>query len=399
MSAANIAVVGAGPYGLSLGAHLGDRKADFRIFGSPMHTWLTQMPAGMKLKSEGFASSLDRPGPGFTLGQYCSEREIPYRDIGLPVPLETFSDYGLEFQKRHVPQLEKRSLVMLEKVSNGFRLELEGGETLVAKKVVAAIGICHYSYVPPMLAALPCELVSHSSKHPTVDHFKGREVAVVGAGASAVDLAALLHQAGACVQLIARRPAIRFHSPMSLPRPVMDRVLHPMTGLGPGWRSLLCTKAPLVFRHFPQQYRLDFVRQHLGPAPGWFVKDQVIGKVPLNLGVTITQATAASGRVRLRTEDRDGTSRTIEADHVIAATGYRVDLQRLAFLSPSLRNAIRSVEQSPVLSSNFESSIPGLYFVGASAANTFGPLLRFAFGAGFTARHLGRHLATSGSAN
>jgi hypothetical protein len=80
---------------------------------------------------------------------------------------------------------------------------------------------------------------------------------------------------------------------------------------------------------------------------------------------------------------------------VIAATGYKVDLRRLAFLSAELLSQIRLVEYSPVLSSDFQASVPGLYFVGVAAANSFGPVLRFAFGADFAARHIAKQLANA----
>ena len=216
---------------------------------------------------------------------------------------------------------------------------------------------------------------------------------MIGAGASATDLAALLHQAGAAVQLVTRKPAIRFHDQGRLPRPLRERLRFPMTGLGPGWSSLLCIHGPLVFRHLSEQFRLEFVRQHLGPAAAWFVKDQVVGKVPFNLGVNVTDATVQNGRVSLELTDSANARRTLVVDHVISATGYKVDLRRLTFLDSNVREKIQSVEHTPILSSNFESSIPGLYFVGASSANTFGPLTRFAYGAGFTARRISRHLA------
>ena len=259
-----------------------------------------------------------------------------------------------------------------------------------------AIGLTHYEYLPPILASLPEEFVTHSSKHNQVDRFNGREVAVVGAGASALDLAALLHQAGAHVQVVARKPVIRFHDPPENLEPSwIDRLRTPVTGIGPGWKLFLCTNAPLVFRRMPQEFRFDKVRRVLGPAPCWFIKEQVVGKIPFNVDVNITEAKVQNRRVSLQLTDSAGTQRTLTTDHVIAATGYKVDLRRLAFMDPDLQTGIKSVEHTPVLSSNFESSIPGLYFVGVTAANTFGPLLRFAFGAGFTARRLSRHLAKS----
>jgi hypothetical protein len=80
-------------------------------------------------------------------------------------------------------------------------------------------------------------------------------------------------------------------------------------------------------------------------------------------------------------------------DHVIAATGYRPALERLPFLDAQLRGQIRTAGGAPVLSDAFESSVAGLYWAGLASANSFGPLARFAYGAGFTARRLARKLA------
>lgn len=387
------AIIGAGPYGLSIAAHLKARKVGFRIFGSPMHTWRMHMPNGMLLKSEGFASSLYDPDSAFTLGRYCQEQGAPYADLGLPVPLETFASYGLEFQKRFVPELEDKLVVAMDRSLSGFDIRLEDGELVTARKVVSAVGISHYQYVPPVLAALSEEFVTHSSRHASFDRFKGRDVTVIGAGASALDVAGLLHVAGACVQLVARKPAVDFHHPPGpIPRPLLDRIRRPTTGLGPGWRSLFCTRAPLVFHAMPQWFRLEVVRRHLGPAAGWFIKDLVVGHVAFHLGFNVVQADIQNGRVQLQLASSDGAQRTLVTDHVIAGTGYRVDLRRLAFLNPGLLAGIRSIENTPVLSMNFESSVPGLYFVGTTSANSFGPMARFAYGARFTARRLARHL-------
>jgi hypothetical protein len=214
---------------------------------------------------------------------------------------------------------------------------------------------------------------------------------VLGAGASAVDIAALLVAAGANVELIARRPAILFHSPPNEPRPLWTRLKAPRSGLGTGWRSRFCTDIPLVFHAMPESLRLRAVARHLGPAPGWFVRDAVEGHVPMHLGVKIGGASARGGRAQLSIE-RNGATKQIEVDHVIAATGYRVATERLGFLDPSIRSSVRNADQAPVLNRYFESSVPGLYFIGTSAANSFGPLLRFAYGADFTVKRVSARL-------
>ena len=198
--------------------------------------------------------------------------------------------------------------------------------------------------------------------------------------------------------MVARRTVIHFHSrPRKLEPSFLDGLRAPVTAIGPGWKLFLCANAPLVFRAMPEKFRLEKARRVLGPAACWFVKEQVVGKVPIIPGVTVTEAKLQTGRVSLRLTDGAGVHTTLITDHVISATGYKVDLERLTFVDPNLRAGIQSVDSTPVLSANFESSVPSLYFVGASAANTFGPLLRFACGALFTARRLSRHLAKSHS--
>lgn len=391
-SVADVAIIGAGPYGLSLAAHLSASGVSYRIFGLPMSVWSTQMPKGMRLKSEGFASSLSHPRSEFTLADYCRKHDLQYADTGMPVALDTFVAYGLEFQRRFVPMLEEKLVAAVQFAPAGFRLELEDGEIVLARKVVSAVGISHFGFVPSVLADLPAELVSHSSEHHDLSRFAHRRVAVVGAGASAVDLAALLQDAGASVQLVARDSAIRFHQPPR-PRTLIDRAVRPLTGIGSGMQLLFYVKAPQLFRRLPAKVRLNRVRKALGPAPGWFVKDQVAGRVPMSLGMKIAGASAANGKAKLHLVGMDGQRQTVEADHVIAATGYKADIAQLTFLCPEIRKQIATVAKAPALSGNFESTVPGLYFVGPSAANTFGPLMRFAFGAHYAARRLARHLA------
>jgi len=349
----------------------------------------------MHLKSEGFASNLYDPEGTFTLEAYCAEQAIPYADIGLPVAIETFIAYGREFQRRYVPDLEDVQITSLKNPPGYFEFTTASGEVARARQVVVAAGIVNFSYLPPLLKSIPSPLISHSSRHGDLSGFKGRKVAVLGAGASALDIAALLLQVGADVELIARRQTIQFHSPPNEPRPLLQRLKAPRSGLGTGWRSRMCTDIPLVFHAMPQSLRLRAVARHLGPAPCWFVRDAVADRLPMHLGATLTDAHTHEGRVRLALRLSGQEDRQVEVDHVIAATGYKPAVSRLEFVDESMQPRVRTAGEAPILNRHFESSVSGLYFVGAAAANSFGPLLRFAYGAKFAAERVAARLAAN----
>ena len=394
-------IVGAGPYGLSLAAHFKRKGIPFRIFGRPMDSWVRHMPNGMLLKSDGFASTISDPDNSFTLKHFCAERGIEYADLGTPVRLDTFTAYGLAFRDRLLPELEDKLVTGLERSSDGFLLRLDQGELVSARHVVLAVGITHFGYTPPSLAQLPAEFASHSFAHKDLEPLRGRTVVVVGGGSSAIDLAALLHENGTDVQLVARKTGLAFHERQRPDerRSLWKRLRHPQSGLGPGLKSCFFANLPLAFHQLPESLRLKLVRMHLGPAGGWFSKEKIVGRVPLVLGYSVERAEVQGGKVLLQLRGVDAGNREIRADHVIAATGYRVDLERLKFLSGEIRSKISAVNSTPVLSSSFESSIPGLYFVGVAAANSFGPVMRFAYGAPFAARRVTQAVAKALAAN
>jgi thioredoxin reductase len=390
-----VTIIGAGPYGLSIAAHLRDRGVRYRILGKPMDSWATRMPAGMLLKSEGFASNLFDPEGRFTLKRVCAEKAVSYGDFGVPVRLETVVAYGRWFQEQLVPELEDRTVLALDQSSQGFVLELDNGETVTTPRVIVAVGSSQFAYIPPRLRLLPREFLSHSCEHHDLTRFAGRDLTIVGAGASALDIAALSHEAGALVRLIARKPTVTFN-PVPKPRSLWGRIRRPTSMLGDGWKLLFFSDAAMLFHYLPQRMRVRMLRNNLGAAGGWSMKDRVNARIPMLLAQTVTGAEIRDERVHLQVTAANGNQTHVVTDHVIAATGYRVDIRRLSFLSETIRSSIRTFEFAPTLSRNFESSTPGLYFAGLAAANDFGPAMRFMAGAGYTARCLSRHLASVG---
>lgn len=385
MTQAEVAIVGAGPYGLSLAAYLKERGVRHRIFGTPMQTWRDRMPAGMSLKSDPFASNLYDPGGRFTLKDYLRSVGQPYDATGWTVPLEMFVTYGSWFQAQTSPDLDTREVRHIEASGRDFVLTLADDDQVQARQVVLAIGIRDFAYIPAALAAIPSELMSHSSLVADPGRFAGRDVTVLGGGASAIDLVMLLHEAGASARLVARAPRLDFHSGDQGRRSLLAQLRRPTSGLGPGWKNLLVGEAPGVFAWLPEARRLDVVRTMLGPAAGRGVRERIEGKAPLLLAHKIVDVQARGAGLAIRLQSAGGETE-VETDHLIAATGYRPDVSRLGFLSPSLRQRLALVEGSPRLGFDFQSSVPGLYFVGLAAANRFGPVQRFAFGARFAAK-------------
>lgn len=393
-----VAIVGAGPYGLSLAAHLNAAGIQTRVFGRPMESWRSHMPEGMLLKSDPSASNLSDPQDFYTLARFSEEQSIPYSESG-PVKLDTFCAYGLGFQKRCVPRLAEVHVSAIERSGSEFIIALDNGDKVSTRCVVIAIGVGPFQYVPEILRPLPKRFVSHSFDHRDLAVFSGARVAVVGGGASAIDLAGLLHERGCDVALVSRRAELRFTggsgSQQSGPSPLWRRMRHPPSGLGPGLRSRFSTDAPLLIHSLPKRLRFEFVRRHLGPAASKLMKDKVVGRVPLLLERELVAAVVDDSRVALTLRKKDALQETLPIDHVIAATGFRVDLNRLTLLSPSLRRNIAEYRGAPILTRNFESSVPGLFFIGSAAAASFGPLMRFTFGARYAARRLTRALVRS----
>lgn len=388
----DVAIIGAGPYGLSLAAHLSAAGIPFRIFGKLLDTWRNHMPHTMLLKSEGLASSLSSPKAGSRLEDYCAENGLPFQDHDLPVPLERFTSYAASFAGRFVPELEDAIVTSVTRDGALFTVTLDSGESFTARNVVSAVGITAFAHTPDTLGALPASAVSHSFDHRDAAQFKGKDVVVLGAGASAIDTAALLDDCGAKVTIVARDEAIRFHSPPDPDAGSLINILRkPPTGIGPGWRSFFCVNLPLMFHKLPEAMRLRAVRTHLGPAPGWFMRERIEGRITALLSHHLDRAYAYDGRVSLDVRGPGG-EKTLSCDHVVAATGYKIDLAKLIWLAPELAADVDAVENTPVLADTFESSVRGLYFVGPAAANSFGPLMRFMVGAEFAAPRLAGHL-------
>lgn len=386
-------IVGAGPYGLSVAAHLRSANIEHAVLGAPMESWRRHMPAGMKLKSEPFASNLSDPERRYTLKHFAASRGAIYSPKGIPLPIADFIDYADWFQRCAVPDVWNARLIRLRSLGDGFDLTL-GDRNVTAKRVIVATGHLAFRNFPDALRPYAHDAdgpVSHSADHRDFAKFAGRDVTVVGCGQSGLETAALLHERGANVRVLARASAAGWNPELVAARSLWTRLRWPESGIGPGWRGLGYSELPRLFRTLPASLRQRIVATAVGPAGAWWLKHRVVGKIPIMTSHQIAAVTERNGTLQLTARSDRGTVQ-IATDHLIAATGYRVDVGRLTFLDPALRSAIKTYSGAPVLNSAFESSVPGLHFVGLASALSFGPVMRFVYGTKHAAAILTSHI-------
>ncbi len=339
----DVVVIGAGPYGLSIAAHFGADGVEHRIFGATMSTWREHMPEGMTLRSENSASNLSDPRCELTLASYCADHAPDIRGNATPVPLAVFNEYASWFVQQAGVRVEDEMVRRLSRRNGGFTLELEKGDVVRSRRAVMATGVSHFSYVPEPYAQLPPELCSHSSRFDRLDGFVGQDVTIIGVGQSARETAALLHEHGATVRCLAQTSWIRWDGPpIAADRSLVERLRLPEAGLGAGWDPWLLEHLPRGFRMLPAEERVRLSTQRFGPTGGWWLRPRVEGVVPLLLGRVVRSVHPEAGGVRLEVDGPDG-HETYRSDHVIAATGYKVDLARLTFMDPALRDELEIV--------------------------------------------------------
>jgi cation diffusion facilitator CzcD-associated flavoprotein CzcO/predicted ATP-grasp superfamily ATP-dependent carboligase len=385
-----VAIVGAGPYAISLSAHLSARGIRHEVFGKLMAGWRDHMPAGMFLKSEGFSSNICDPAGRDTLEHYCAEAGIPWAKIALPISLDTFVGYGEWFAQRNAPRVDSR---LVADISPGFELTLSDGERLRARKVVVATGLQGFARTPAELAELPPSMLVHAYDLVDVASYPGKDLVLLGSGQSALGTAALLRENDCRAQVIARAPELFWaEKPRGKNRKLRWRMVDPLSKLGEGWQLLAYSELPAAYHHLPVDKRVGLGYSALGPCGAWWLRDRYEGVVPTHLSHNLLSAQADGSRAVLRFETPDG-EKEYSADVVCAATGYDCDVTSLDFLDPALAASISTLHGKPLLDRGFQSSVAGLHFAGYTAAGSFGPLMRFACGTEFAAPRLSRALA------
>ena len=281
----DVAVIGAGPYGVAVAAHLRAARIAARVFGEPISFWRHNMPDGIKLRSPWIATHIAAPQDRYQLDDY-------YREAGMQrptlLPLENFIDYGCWFQKHVAPDVDTRAVVQIALAGDGFRLVLNDGKSVFANRVIMATGLLGHEYRPAQFAGLPRDLVLHSCEHTDSTRFRGRRVAVIGRGQSGCEAAALLHEAGADVEIVCRGNLVWNADPgqrgmlRKTVRSLIGNALIPPSQVGPFPFNWL-VEAPGIIHHFSMPTR-DRLNEHCLRATAILWLRSRLKDVPVNQG-------------------------------------------------------------------------------------------------------------------
>lgn len=391
MAKTDVLVVGAGPFGLSISTHLRSRGVEHMIVGRTMNTWRNHMPLGLFLKSEPYSSSISAATKGYDIATYCAEHG--YNDyiprVG-PLTLERFLGYAEWFAGQLVPGVEDITVTSVTPTGDGFKVEFAEEAPVFARQVIVATGLIPYKFIPGELSGLPSDLMTHSSEHARLDVFSGKRVAVLGGGQSSLQTAALLYEQGADVQVIVRKQQIVWESQIAPEVGLLDRIRRPPVNLCEGW-ACVAYGSPDIFRRVPEPLRVHKALTTFGPTGAWWLRDRVEGVLDVLTGHRLTSAEPHGSGVRIHL---DGSRQsTMDVDHLIAGTGFRIDVSRLPFMSEELLAGLKTRANFPTVSRAGESSVPGLYFAGAHTMTSLGPGVRFIAGTQNTAAHLARSVA------
>jgi FAD-dependent urate hydroxylase len=238
------------------------------------------MPVGVNLKSLAFATSIPVPKSGHSFPTWCRLHGLEDFE---PCTMQSFSAYGLEIQKQFVPDLEEVLVTNVSLRAGGFEVALSSGERLCSRKVVVCTGLSELAQIPGVLRALGPDLMRHTFDISDYSEFRNKTVAVIGAGASAVEAGALVCEAGGSSEVFVRGREAVFHGRTPSVRPLWERIKNPMTVLGAGRDNWVLQQLPLSVHMLPRERRTRFVKRYLGPASPWWIKDRVLGKVPIHV--------------------------------------------------------------------------------------------------------------------
>jgi thioredoxin reductase len=376
----DVAVVGAGPFGLSVAAHLAHLRV--RAFGAPMQTWHTRMPPDMRLRSDWDETSLSAPGDRGAIDVWARAVGEPREE---PIPLPKFLRYADWFRETFVREIDPSDVAYVDRAAGTFRVTTTAGDEADARRVVVAVGVTPFPHAPPPFAGAMGDGIGFAIERQDYAAYRGGRVIVVGGGQGGLEAAALARRAGAEVELIVRSRLRWFtdrepYRPRTRLQQRIYRLAYPVVGYGPPPLNRLALH-PDAFAALPRPARRRVAGRILRAGGSPWVRGEVEGRIGITEGVAVERLQRDGDRIRLGLSD--GSAR--DADAVVVSAGFRFALDRMAFLSPTVAAGVAVRDGWPELDRYFRSSDPDLLFVGFAAERRFGPIARFVSGSRFTA--------------
>lgn len=356
----DLAIIGSGPYGISLAAHAEAQGLSYELFGYPMDFWKNKMPPEMFIRTQLEFIGLSDPDDTYTFARYQHETGTEY---SYPVPRSIWVDYAFWFAEKTHVRFSEELVHKLDYYGDRYVLLTEYGRRLEARQVVVSVGLTGAEYIPRHLRAFKGRWVTHTNGYTNYNDFCGKRVAVLGGGQSGWEAAALLYQAGAQVDLIYRGSGYE----------------SPVPHINARQRKL----APLFYFLTPEEQEEER-RELLRATVTEFLVPLVEGKVQQRPYSEVTKAEVKDASDQLTLLISNGDS--IEVDHLIVATGYQSRLDQLVFLSPFYSQIKQESNGYPKINERFESSVPGLYFAGPLSAYHHGPAFTQIAGVWHTSR-------------
>jgi len=380
-------IIGAGPFGLSLSAYVRGLNIPHLIVGKAMDFWKSNMPQNMYLRSA--CDWHYDPFNEDTIERYLETMNLKPADVE-PLALDFYLGYCEWFQQQKGIEVTPAWVQQLDYVNDPtgdtrlyYEATLQDGRTLTAANVVLALGFRYFKNIPePYTTLFPAERVAHTCDLVDLATLKGKRVLIIGGRQSAFEWAALIHeQAAAVVYLSYRHPTPAFvEADWSWVPPLMDGMVD-----HPGWfRGLAAEEKEQVSQRMWGEGRLK-----LEP---WLAERITQERIHLFPKTQVTTCRALSGGELEVTLD-DGT--TLAVDQIILATGYKVNVSQIPFLTNSnILKRLETLNGFPVLDEHFQSNLPGLFFTSMCATQDFGPFFGFTVSVRSSAKLIGTALQT-----
>ncbi len=374
-------IIGAGPFGLTLSAHLKKQGVSHVVVGKPMEFWEKNMPEGMFLRSS-CDWHLDVAGE-HTMEAFIQERGLTVAEVE-PIALDFYLTYVRWFMEQTALPIHQAYVTNLQQKGGHFLAKLDDESLLEAQHVVVAVGFYYFSFTPTEVAQLlPQGYFSHTCHAVDLPSFSGKRVLIIGGRQSAFEWTALLREKGAREVHVSYR-----HDTPKFAEAHWGWVMDVVNTIGahPRWFRELSPEGKEEYR-----YRLWAEgRLKLEPWLNARVHHDNVTLHPHTQLVSTEVTPQHSLKIQLSSGEQ------IEVDHVITATGYKVETSQLPFLHPDLLASLQCNNGFPCLDAHFQSNIPGLYFTSFMAGQDFGPFFGFTIAVRTSAKLISQSLLSCG---